>query len=59
MEYSISKNGQKLTNGKDFDVCKAMKKYANEVGAYAKALGVPDLKCPMGKVRIWDIFVLK
>lgn len=49
MNYTFSKNCEKAFDGKGVDVCNILKLY----GPFAKALGLPDLKCPMNEVSIY------
>lgn len=59
MEYTISKNGQQLTSGKDYNICEALKSRSNDVGAYAKALGLPaGLNCPFSKVSTAALMII-
>lgn len=51
MDLTFFKNNAKVYEVSDMNVCTMLKKSGNELGQITRALGMPDLKCPMPKVN--------
>lgn len=52
MTFKLYKNDAIAMNGEEeIDICKKLKKHANEIGDFARALDFPNLNCPMKKVK--------
>lgn len=51
MEYNILKNGAKIAGEKNVNFCKNLEKNGSSIRECANMLGLPKMKCPVGKVK--------